>query len=73
MKKLLSLFLALCMMLGAVTALGEAAPAEEAPEAGIPAAGDLIEGFEVKEIRDFPAYGAQLVTRGELAGFLVGE
>ena len=60
MKKLLSLLLVLALLPGVVPALGEALPAESA-EAGIPAVGDVIEGFEVKEIRDFPIYGARLV------------
>ena len=61
MKKLLSLFLVLALLLGIVPALGEALPANETAAAGIPAVGDVIEGFEVKEIRDFGVIGAQLV------------
>ena len=61
MKKLLSMFLVLALLLGIVPALGEETPAAAAPESGIPAVGDVIEGFEVMEIRDFPIYGAQLV------------
>ena len=56
MKKCLSLLLALAMLLGIVPALGEA-PAASA----LPAVGDMVEGFEVKEIREFGLIGAQLV------------
>ena len=58
MKKLLSVLLALALVLGVVPALGEAAAA---PAAGIPAVGDVVEGFEVKEIREFGLIGATLV------------
>ena len=61
MKKLLSLFLALAMMLCAVPSLGEALPVEDEPADAIPAVGDVVEGFEVKEIREFGLIGAQLV------------
>ena len=60
MRKLLSLLLALALLLGVVPALGEALPAET-PDAGLPAVGDVVEGFEVKEIREFGVIGAQLV------------
>ena len=66
MKKLLSLFLALALLLGIVPALGEALPAET-PDAGIPAVGDVIEGFEVREVREFSLIGAQLGNRREAA------
>ena len=56
MKKCLSLLLALVMLLGIVPAFGEA-PAASA----LPAVGDMVEGFEVKEIRDFGLIGAKLV------------
>lgn len=56
MKKILSLVLALAMLLGIVPAFGEA-PAASA----LPAVGDTVEGFEVKEIREFGLIGAQLV------------
>ena len=59
MKKLLSLFLALAMLLSAVSALGDALPADA--DSGIPAVGDVVEGFEVKEIREFGLIGADLV------------
>ena len=63
MKKLLSLFLALALLLSVVPVLGEALPADEAdaPASGIPAVGDVVEGFEVKEIREFGLIGADLV------------
>ena len=63
MKKLLSLLLVLALLLSAVPALGEALPADEpdAPAAGLPAVGDVVEGFEVKEIREFGLIGAQLI------------
>ena len=69
MKKLLAMILALMTAFGALPAIGEtentetgAAPAaaEESP-AGLPATGDVIHGFEVKEIRDFALAGAELV------------
>ena len=56
MKKCLSLVLALALLLGIVPAFGEA-PAAPA----LPAVGDMVEGFEVKEIREFGLIGAQLV------------
>ena len=56
MRKILSLVLALAMLLGIVPAFGEA-PAASA----LPAVGDTVEGFEVKEIREFGLIGAQLV------------
>ena len=67
MKKLLSLFLVLAMLAGAVSCLGEALPADEPDAASaadyeaLPAVGDVVEGFEVKEIREFGLIGAQLV------------
>ena len=63
MKKLLSLFLILALLLGVMPALGEALPAEEAEASavGLPAVGDVVEGFEVKEIREFGLIGASLV------------
>ena len=44
----------------------ETTPAETEPEspqkeAELPAVGDKVEGFVVKEIRDFPLFGASLV------------
>ena len=58
MKKFLSLLLILSLLLGSVSALGESS---DSPAAGIPAAGDIVEGFETKEIREFGVFGAQLV------------
>ena len=60
MKKIISLLLALLMALSAVSALAEAAPADEGP-VGLPAIGDVVYGFEAKDIREFPLIGAQLV------------
>ncbi len=57
MRKLLSLFLALAMLLSVIPALGESG----APDAPLPAVGDVVEGFEVKEIREFGLIGASLV------------
>lgn len=60
MKKVFAVLLALTMLLGCVPGLAEDMPAEkEGPV--IPSAGDVTEGFEVKEVRDFPLYGAELV------------
>ena len=39
----------------------ETTPAEPEKRAGLPDVGDVVEGFAVKEIRDFPLYGASLV------------
>ena len=36
-------------------------PAEPAAEAGLPTAGEVVNGFEAKEIRDFPLIQAKLV------------
>ena len=56
-RKLLSLVLFLCILACSVPVLGEAAPEAD----GIPAAGDVVEGFEVKEVRFFPLLGCPLV------------
>ena len=53
MRKLLALFLALALMAGVLPALAEPAPALSDETAGLPAVGDVVEGFEVKEIRPF--------------------
>ena len=58
MKKLFALFLALALMAGILPAVAEPAPAQTA---GLPAVGDVVEGFEVKEIRPFDTIGADLV------------
>ena len=57
MKKLLALFLTLALLAGILPSLAETAP-ESVP---LPAVGDVVEGFEVKEIRAFGMIGAQLV------------
>ena len=57
MKKILSLFLVFALIAGDIPALGESVPSA----AGIPSVGDVIDGFEVKEIRPFGLLGAQLV------------
>ena len=54
MKKLVSLFLALIMALSVMPALA-------AEETALPQIGDVIYGFEAKEIREFPLIGAQVV------------
>ena len=62
MKKLLkclSLLLALMMLMGSVGAVAE--PAEELAAVGLPRVGDVVYGFEAKEIRDFALVGAQAV------------
>ncbi len=62
MKKLTALLLALVMAACALSAFAEPAPADTAPEAvPLPAAGDVVEGFEVKEVRRFDMIGADLV------------
>ncbi len=61
MKKILSLFLVLTLLLSCAAGLAEGQQ-EEAVK--VPAAGEVIQGFEVKEIRDFPMIGAQLVLFG---------
>ncbi len=62
MKRLLSLFLVLTLLLGTLSALAEPAPADAAAAAGLPAAGDVVEGFEVKALRPFEMIGATLVS-----------
>ena len=63
MKKLMCMLLALAMLLGlASAALAEAAV--ELPEAvvgGLPAVGDVVAGFEVIELRDYPLMDATVV------------
>ena len=56
MRKLFAMLLALALGLSAA-----GAPAEESAETPLPQAGDVVEGFEVKEIRPFDMIGAQLV------------
>ena len=54
MKKILSILLILSLLL---TGLGAAMPAEDA----FPAPGDEVEGFVVREVRDFPLVGGTAV------------
>ena len=61
MKKLLSLLLALALFVSSLPAIAEPAPADADEAAGLPAVGDVVEGFEVKEIRPFEMVGADLV------------
>ena len=58
MKRLVSLVLALLLASGILSAFAEGAPA---PAAVLPAVGEVIEGFAVKEIRDFPMIGGSAV------------
>ncbi len=59
MKKTLALILALCLLTALNAALADALPVED--EAALPSVGDVVYGFEVKEIRDFPMIDAQIV------------
>ena len=61
MKKLFALFLVLTLMAGILPAVAEPAPSLSDETAGLPAVGDVVEGFEVKEIRPFDTIGADLV------------
>ena len=61
MKKLLSLLLALALFVSVLPAIAEPAPANTDEAVGLPAVGDVVEGFEVKEIRPFEMVGADLV------------
>ncbi len=63
MKKILSLLLVLALLLGSVPVLGEALPVSE-PDgsgSGIPAVGEVVEGFEVKALREYSLIDAELV------------
>ena len=62
MKRILSLFLVLALVLSTLPALAEPAPADAAEAAGLPSVGDVVEGFEVKEIRPFDMIGSTLVS-----------
>ncbi len=62
MKRILSLFLVLALAVSTLPALAEPAPADAAEAAGLPAVGDVVEGFEAKEIRPFDMIGATLVS-----------
>ena len=56
-KGLISMLLALAMLLGlAPAALAE--PAEAVESAALPQIGDVVEGFEVVETRDYPLMDA---------------
>ena len=57
MKKLLALILSLTLLAGMLPAFAETDP-ESVP---LPAVGDVVEGFEAKEIRAFSVIGAELV------------
>ena len=61
MKKLLSLLLVLALFVSVLPAIAEPAPADADEAVGLPAVGDVVEGFEVKEIRPFEMVGADLV------------
>ena len=61
MKKLLSLLLALALFVSVLPAIAEPTPADTDEAVGLPAVGDVVEGFEVKEIRPFEMVGADLV------------
>ena len=61
MKKLLSMVLVLVMLAGVLSAMAEPAPVDAAEAVGLPVVGDIVEGFEVKEIRPFAVIGAQVV------------
>ena len=61
MKKLLSLLFALALFVSVLPAIAEPAPADTDEAVGLPAVGDVVEGFEVKEIRPFEMIGATLV------------
>ncbi|MBR3017339.1 MAG: insulinase family protein [Clostridia bacterium] len=58
MKKFLSFLLTLALALSCVSGIAEAIPVEADV---LPQIGDVVNGFEVKEIRDFPLIGADLV------------
>ena len=49
------------MLVCVLPAMAEPAQAGAAEAVGLPAVGDVVEGFEVKEIRPFELIGAQLV------------
>ena len=57
MKKLIALFLSLALLAGVVPSLAGSA----AETVSLPAVGDVVEGFEVTEVRAFGMIGAQLV------------
>ena len=60
MKRILALIVTLCLLLTALpAALADALPIED--ETALPAVGDVVYGFEVKEIREYPMIDAQIV------------
>ena len=59
LQKCLSLLMALAMLLSCAGTLAE--PAEAPAAVGLPQIGDVVYGFEAKEIRDFALVGAQAV------------
>ena len=59
MKKLISLLLAFAMVFS-MAGCTSGSP-QENTQAGLPAAGDTVEGFAVKDVRDFPLVGAKLI------------
>ena len=58
MKRLLCLLLTAAMLSGLIPAFAETQETQPVP---LPAVGDVVEGFEVKEIRDFPLVGGTAV------------
>ena len=59
MKKVLSLLLAAALLLSVGAFSGQSSAFAE--DAALPAVGDTVEGFVVRELRDFPLVGAQVV------------
>ena len=59
LQKCLSLLMALSLLMSAAGAVAE--PAEAVGPVGLPQAGDVVYGFEAKEIREFALIGAQAV------------
>ena len=72
MKKIAALLLSVVMLLGCLGAAGGEAVPETgagAEAVGLPGAGDTVEGFTVKEIREFPLIGAaQVLFEHEATG-----
>ncbi len=59
LQKCLSLLMVLAMLMSAAGAVAE--PAETLEPVGLPQVGDVVYGFEAKEIREFALIGAQAV------------
>lgn len=59
MKRLLSLVLSIAVMLVSLSSLAEVLPSTDANQ--FPVVGDVVEGFEVREIREIPLVGATVV------------